>query len=126
MNVVLTAPSPTSNTPTLPAAGAISVEFFTARNYIINGASNTERARNEHGTHTERTRNGRPMLKRFFGKLGGKHDLAVSMVGLKLGDTFLQLGCGDGGLLAALASKVGLTGRAAAGGATPQGAAPRA
>ena len=63
------------------------------------------------------------MLKRFFGKLGGKHDLAVSMVGLKLGDTFLQLGCGDGGLLAALASKVGLTGHAAAVDATAEGAA---
>jgi SAM-dependent methyltransferase len=51
---------------------------------------------------------------KFFGKLGGPHDLAVSMVGLKLGDTFLQMGCGDGGLLAALAAKVGLTGRACA------------
>jgi len=51
---------------------------------------------------------------KFFGKLGGPHDLAVSMVGLKLGDAFLQLGCGDGGLLAALAAKVGLTGRACA------------
>ena len=61
------------------------------------------------------------MLKRFFGKLGGKHDLAVSMVGVKLGDALLQLGCGDGGMLAALAAKVGLTGRAAAIDATPEG-----
>lgn len=58
---------------------------------------------------------------RFFGKLGGPHDLAVSMVGLKLGDNFLQLGCGDGGLLAALASKVGLTGRACAVDDSPAG-----
>lgn len=34
------------------------------------------------------------------------------MVGVKLGDRLLQIGCGDGGLLAALGSKVGLTGRA--------------
>jgi ubiquinone/menaquinone biosynthesis C-methylase UbiE len=38
--------------------------------------------------------------------------LPVSMTGLKLGDRLLQIGCGDGGLLAALAAKVGLTGRA--------------
>jgi ubiquinone/menaquinone biosynthesis C-methylase UbiE len=34
------------------------------------------------------------------------------MVGVKLGDRLLQVGCGDGGLLAALGAKVGLTGRA--------------
>ncbi|MGH9331332.1 MAG: methyltransferase domain-containing protein, partial [Vicinamibacterales bacterium] len=44
----------------------------------------------------------------------GPHDLAVSMIGVKLGDRLLQIGCGDGGLFAALASKTGLTGRAAA------------
>lgn len=37
---------------------------------------------------------------------------AVTMVGIKMGDRLLQLGCGDGRLLAALALKVGLTGRA--------------
>lgn len=63
------------------------------------------------------------MFKRFFGKLGGRHDLAVSMVGVKLGHALLQLGCGDGGLLAALAAKVGLTGRAAAVDATREGVA---
>jgi cyclopropane fatty-acyl-phospholipid synthase-like methyltransferase len=36
------------------------------------------------------------------------------MVGVKLGDRLLQIGCGDGGLFAALAAKTGLTGRAAA------------
>jgi ubiquinone/menaquinone biosynthesis C-methylase UbiE len=41
-----------------------------------------------------------------------RHDLAVAMVGLKLGERCLLIGCGDGGLLAALGSKVGYTGRA--------------
>ena len=60
----------------------------------------------------------------LFRKLpGGFLDLAVSMVGVKLGDRLLQLGCGDGVLLAALAAKVGLTGRACAVDATPAGAA---
>lgn len=43
---------------------------------------------------------------------GQRHDLAVAMVGLKLGERFLLIGCGDGGLLAALGGKVGYTGRA--------------
>jgi ubiquinone/menaquinone biosynthesis C-methylase UbiE len=34
------------------------------------------------------------------------------MVGVAMGDRFLQLGCGDGRLFATLAGKVGLTGRA--------------
>jgi ubiquinone/menaquinone biosynthesis C-methylase UbiE len=34
------------------------------------------------------------------------------MIGLKMGDRLLQLGAGDGALLAALGGKVGLTGRA--------------
>jgi len=38
--------------------------------------------------------------------------LAVSMSGLKLGDRLLMLGCADTALAAALAAKVGLTGRA--------------
>lgn len=41
-----------------------------------------------------------------------RYDLAVSMAGVKLGERFVQLGCGDGGLLAALGAKVGYTGRA--------------
>jgi SAM-dependent methyltransferase len=48
---------------------------------------------------------------RWFRKPGGD-SLAVSMSGLKLGDRLLILGCSDTGLAAALASKVGLTGRA--------------
>ena len=41
-----------------------------------------------------------------------RHDLAVAMVGLKLGERFALIGCGDGQLLAALGSKVGYTGLA--------------
>jgi 2-polyprenyl-3-methyl-5-hydroxy-6-metoxy-1,4-benzoquinol methylase len=37
--------------------------------------------------------------------------LAVSMAGAKLGDRVLVMGCGDPALVAALASKTGLTGR---------------
>jgi ubiquinone/menaquinone biosynthesis C-methylase UbiE len=60
----------------------------------------------------------------LFRKLpGGFLDLAVSMVGVKLGDRLLQVGCGDGELLAALAVKVGLTGQACAVDATPAGVA---
>jgi ubiquinone/menaquinone biosynthesis C-methylase UbiE len=51
---------------------------------------------------------------KFFRRSGGRYDLAVSMVGVKLGDRLLQIGCGDGGLAAALAAKTGLTGRAVA------------
>ena len=42
----------------------------------------------------------------------GPDDLAMAMSGVKMGDQLLQLGCGNGKLFAALASKVGLTGHA--------------
>ena len=48
---------------------------------------------------------------RWFRKPAGD-PLAVSMSGLKLGDRLLMLGCSDTALAAALAAKVGLTGRA--------------
>ena len=41
-----------------------------------------------------------------------RYDLAVSMAGLKLGDRFLLIGCADPRLVAALAAKIGFTGRA--------------
>ena len=50
----------------------------------------------------------------FLRKSGSRFDLAVSMVGVRMGDRLLQIGSGDGGLFAALAGKVGLTGRACA------------
>ena len=39
--------------------------------------------------------------------------LVVSMTGVKMGDQLLQVGCADGGRAGAIASKVGLSGRAA-------------
>ena len=42
----------------------------------------------------------------------GPFALHQSMVGVKMGDRVLQVGCGDGRHLAVLAGKVGLTGRA--------------
>lgn len=40
--------------------------------------------------------------------------LIVGMTGVKMGDRLLQIGCSDGGALAAVAAKVGLSGRALA------------
>jgi ubiquinone/menaquinone biosynthesis C-methylase UbiE len=45
-------------------------------------------------------------------KTAAEDPLAVSMSGVKLGDRLLVLGCGDGGLVAQLARKSGLTGSA--------------
>jgi ubiquinone/menaquinone biosynthesis C-methylase UbiE len=42
------------------------------------------------------------------------HRLLVGMTGVQLGDRVLQIGCANGGRLAAIASKVGLSGRAVA------------
>jgi ubiquinone/menaquinone biosynthesis C-methylase UbiE len=50
---------------------------------------------------------------RLFRNRPGPHDLAVSMTGAQMGDRVLVLRCGDGGFLARLASRVGLSGRAA-------------
>jgi ubiquinone/menaquinone biosynthesis C-methylase UbiE len=51
-------------------------------------------------------------MKLPFFRREDRYALSVSMAGVKLGDHVLQVGCGDGGLLAALAAKTGLTGRA--------------
>lgn len=42
------------------------------------------------------------------------HTLVVGMAGVKMGDHLAQVGCSDGAALAAVASKVGLSGRAVA------------
>lgn len=53
------------------------------------------------------------MAFRFFRK-GDPYELQLSMAGVKLGTRVLQIGGEDAGLFSAMASKVGLTGRAAA------------
>ncbi len=50
----------------------------------------------------------------FFRKSTPTDALGVTMAGVKLGDRFLALGVGDTALVAALAVKAGLTGRACA------------
>ena len=49
----------------------------------------------------------------MFLKKADPNLLIVGMTGVKMGDKFLQVGCAHGGRLAAVASKVGLSGRAA-------------
>ena len=49
-----------------------------------------------------------------FARRDNQHQLAVGMTGVKMGDRLLEVGCADGGRLAAIAAKVGLSGRAVA------------
>jgi ubiquinone/menaquinone biosynthesis C-methylase UbiE len=49
-----------------------------------------------------------------FSRRDDPHLLVVRMVGVKMGDRLAQIGCAHGGRLAAVASKVGLSGRAVA------------
>jgi cyclopropane fatty-acyl-phospholipid synthase-like methyltransferase len=49
-----------------------------------------------------------------FAKREAPYPLVVGMTGVKLGDRLLQIGCSNGGPLAAIAAKVGLSGRALA------------
>jgi ubiquinone/menaquinone biosynthesis C-methylase UbiE len=49
-----------------------------------------------------------------FVKAGDSHPLVVGMVGTKMGERFVQIGCAHGGRLGAVAVKVGLSGRAVA------------
>jgi len=49
-----------------------------------------------------------------FTRQSDPHLLAVSMTGVKMGDRVVFVGCADGGRLAAVAGKVGLSGRAVA------------
>jgi len=50
----------------------------------------------------------------MFLKRDDPYQLVVGMTGVKMGDQFVQVGCAHGGRLAAVAAKVGLTGRAVA------------
>ena len=49
----------------------------------------------------------------MFLKKDNPYLLIVGMTGVKMGDRFLQVGCAHGGRMAAVAGKVGLSGRAA-------------
>jgi ubiquinone/menaquinone biosynthesis C-methylase UbiE len=48
----------------------------------------------------------------MFLKRQDPYQLIVGMTGVKLGDRLVQVGCGDGGRLGAIAAKVGLSGSA--------------
>ena len=48
----------------------------------------------------------------MFLKRDNPHLLVVGMTGVKMGDRLVQVGCAHGGRLAAIAGKVGLSGRA--------------
>jgi SAM-dependent methyltransferase len=50
----------------------------------------------------------------IFKRGAEKHALAIAMAGVKLGDRLLHVGCTDASLVAAIGSKVGLSGRACA------------
>src|SRR5260221_5064852 len=54
------------------------------------------------------------MLLNPFTRRSAPHLLAVSMTGVKMGDRVAFVGCANGGRVAAVASKVGLSGRAVA------------
>lgn len=49
-----------------------------------------------------------------FQRKSDPYMLVVGMTGVKMGDRFAQVGCAHGGRLAAIAAKVGLSGRAVA------------
>src|SRR5436190_21203954 len=49
-----------------------------------------------------------------FRKSADAQSLVVGMVGVKMGERFVQIGCEHGGRLGAVAAKVGLSGRAVA------------
>ena len=55
-----------------------------------------------------------PMALNPFAKGSNPHLLEVGMVGTKMGERFVQIGCAHGGRLGAIAAKVGLSGRAVA------------
>jgi ubiquinone/menaquinone biosynthesis C-methylase UbiE len=96
--VVLTAPSPTSNTPNLPPAGAIGKPLVTAENYIIRVAKCRVQSRVLAAT----------MLKLRAGP--SPYQTAVAMVGARAGDRVLMIGADDADLAAHVALVTGLSG----------------
>jgi len=87
--------------PSFPVAASIFGGFFTTENYIIENS----------------------MVWWLLKKRPAGESLPVSMAGIKLGDRLLVIGCSDPMLIAQLASKTGLTGRAAAVDASESGSA---
>jgi ubiquinone/menaquinone biosynthesis C-methylase UbiE len=78
--------------PSFPVAASIFGGFFTTENYIIENS----------------------MVWWLLKKRPADESLPVSMAGIKLGDRLLVIGCADPLLIAQLARKTGLTGRAVA------------
>src|SRR5688572_20313251 len=98
--VVATAPRPTSNTPSLPCAGATSSGGVTIGHYIIPPAARFWPDRGE--------------MRRFLRKPVSERDpLTVTMSGVRLGERALQIGNGEARSIALIAAKTGLTGTAA-------------
>src|SRR3954468_5290803 len=120
MKVVLTAPRPTRSTPSLPRAGAMSTGVGTNENYIaVSSRQSAVDCRSPTADGRLRTADWPTlhcpsMLMNPFTRRAETHLLAVSMTGVKMGDRVAFVGCAHGGRLAAIASKVGLSGRAVA------------
>src|SRR5688500_15415201 len=107
MVVVATAPRPTSSTPSLPRAGAISSGEVTIGHYIIPPAPSRFAARGPS------TRTGEEM-RRFLRKSSVEREpLPVTMTGVRMGERVLQIGLADARLASLLAAKPGLSGHAA-------------
>src|SRR5262245_40588023 len=99
MVVVATAPSPTSNTPSLPRAGATSSGGVTIGHYIILASPKAPADEDE--------------MRMFLRKSRVERDpLAVTMSGVRLGERALQIGEGDVRVMALIAAITGLTGKA--------------
>jgi len=108
--VVLTAPSPTSRTPSFPSAGAMVAGGFTGE--IYHAASRSPDVPNRaRRAWTGDVYDGRMLFK--FARKRRMDPLQVSMTGVRMGERFLLLGCDDRSLLAGLALKVGLSGASA-------------
>src|SRR5262249_28899137 len=89
MVVVLTAPRPTSSTPSLPRAGAISTGGVTIGHYIM------------------------AKMRLFLRESSvGREPLAGSMVSVRSGERVLQIGVTDPRIVHAIAGKAGITGLA--------------
>src|SRR6185503_15245421 len=99
MVVVATAPRPTSITPSLPRAGATSSGGVTTGDYIIPNAPEPSADEDE--------------MRMFLRKSRVERDpLAVTMSGVRLGERALQIGEGDLRVMALIAARTGLTGKA--------------